>query len=91
VPVTLVRLAADGETVARYPAAFAIVRLPEMFSVPPAIPGRPGIKLPPFPIAVAPTVPVPPSVPPEPTVVRLEAAIEPLTSSMPPSTAVAPL
>ena len=56
----------------------------------PATP-EPGAKMPPLLICVAPTVPVPASVPPLFTLVRLDAAIEPFTKSVPASTVVVPV
>ncbi len=49
----------------------------------------PGASAPPD-IAVLPTVPLPPSVPPAFTVVSDEVAVEPLTESVPALTVVAP-
>ena len=43
----------------------------------------PGMNVPPLATVVLPTVPLPPSVPPALTVVRLDEAIEPATSSRP--------
>jgi hypothetical protein len=58
-----------------------------------AVPGTPapGAKVPPLLTCVLPTVPVPPSVPPLFTLVRLDDAIEPFTSSVPPLTLVVPV
>ena len=50
----------------------------------------PGDSVPPL-MLVAPTVPVPPSVAPLLTVVRLDRAVEPFTSSVPAFTVVAPV
>ena len=57
-----------------------------------SVPGlAPGARKPPFATVTAPTVPVPPSVAPPLTVTALAAAIEPLTSSVPALTVVAPV
>ena len=63
------------------------VRLPVTFSVPIELPGD---NVPPL-IRVLPTMPLPPSVPPALTVVRLEDTIDPLTLSSPPLTVVGPV
>ncbi|MBA7473992.1 hypothetical protein ES707_09339 [subsurface metagenome] len=51
----------------------------------------PGASAPALAIAVLPTMPVPPRMPPAFTVTPLDEAIEPLTASVPPSTIVAPV
>ena len=56
----------------------------------PGVPSGPGAKVPPPLIVVAPTVPVPASVPPLFTVTA-ELAIEPFTNSVPAVIVVAPL
>jgi hypothetical protein len=88
VPVTLVRSAALPETSTRYAAALAITRLPCTVNVPIELPGA---SVPPLLIAAEPTVPLPPSVPPAFTVVRIDVAIEPFTSNVPALTVVAPV
>ena len=56
-----------------------------------AIELSPGAIVPPAATVVAPTVPMPASVPPLLTVVREDVAIEPLTTSVPALTVVAPV
>ncbi len=65
-------------------------RLPCTVSGPKMLPALPGASVPPA-IAVLPTVPLPASVPPAFTVVSADNAVEPLTTSMPPLTVVAPV
>ena len=57
----------------------------------PGTPAAPGANVPPELICVLPTEPVPIRVAPFPTVVKLEEAIEPVTSSLPELTLVAPV
>jgi len=57
----------------------------------PDTPAAPGANVPPELSACLPTVPTPMSMPPLFTLVRLELAIEPSTSNVPPLTAVAPV
>ena len=60
--------------------------MPATVNVPVGFAALPGESMPPALTCVAPTVPVPPRVPPLSTVVRLELAIEPLTISVPEET-----
>src|SRR5215469_11329024 len=69
-----------------YCASGRNVRLPATVIVEPGVP-LPGAKMPPLLTSRLPTVPVPISMAPALTVVRLDDAIEPSTSSTPPFTA----
>src|SRR5258708_2442293 len=74
-------LAAAGETCTQYLAALARTKLP-VCSVP-MLSGRPGASVPPLSMVVLDTVPVPPSVAPELTVIPLAAERSPLTKNVP--------
>src|SRR3954469_11532915 len=86
-PVTLTRSALAGENSTMYLDADANARLPCTVSKPIELPGASAA---PALIAVLPTVPLPPSVPPEFTV-RFDDAIDPSTESVPPPRVLAPV
>jgi hypothetical protein len=90
VPLTLVVEAVVGLTCTTYSAPDWNARLPATVIVPGA-PDGPGANAPPLLMMVEPTVPLPPSVAPLLTVVRLDEAIEPSTMRVPASTVVLPV
>ena len=73
------------------PSPVQVVELPKPLPLPGQLKPVPGAKVPPEATVVPPTKPLPASSAPDATVVRLLVAIEPSTTSAPPSTSVVPV
>ena len=88
--MTLAKVAVAGLSITTYSAPDCSARLPWTVIEVPGV-ALPGAKVPPPEMVVLPTVPTPVSAAPVLTVVMLDAAIDPSTSSTPPLTVVVPL